>query len=129
MPMLFSSPRCVGFGALILLSGACAGDLPTLTSTGARIYVTSMASGDPIEHDGYLLSLDGQPGRRLGANGVLLFADLVDGPHTLTLTEITSGCKVYGRNPRTVEGVSGTTTQSLFLVNCSVPGTARILVQ
>jgi hypothetical protein len=40
-----------------------------------------------------------------------------------------TGCAVNGVNPRTVQTVAGKTTQSQFMVTCSVPGTARIVIQ
>jgi hypothetical protein len=40
-----------------------------------------------------------------------------------------TGCAVNGVNPRTVQTMAGQTAQSQFLVTCSVPGTARIVVQ
>jgi hypothetical protein len=119
---------CCGWGALTFLLGAC-GDVPTFTASAARIYVTSMTFGDPIEADGYTLSLDGAAGRQLGPNGVVLFSELEAGPHTLALAGLSNGCAVNGVNPRTVETVGGQTAQSQFLVSCSVPGTARIVVQ
>jgi hypothetical protein len=114
---------------VVMLLGACGGDLPTFTSSAARIYVTSMTFGDPIEADGYTLSLDGAAGRKLGPNGGVLFSELEAGSHTLTLSGMSTGCAVNGVNPRTVETMAGKTAQSQFLVTCSVPGTARIVVQ
>lgn len=120
--------HCCGWGALVVLLGAC-GDVPTLNSSAARLYVTSMTFGDPIEADGYTLSLDGAAGRNLGTNGAVVFSELEVGPHTLALTGMNRGCSVNGVNPRTVQTTAGQTTQSQFLVSCSIPGTARIVVQ
>jgi hypothetical protein len=120
--------NCCAWGALTFLLGAC-GDVPTFTATAARIYVTSMTFGDPIEADGYTLSLDGATGRNLGPNGVVVFSELEAGPHTLTLAGLDTGCALKGVNPRTVQTVAGQTAQSQFLVTCSVPGTARIVIQ
>ena len=119
---------CFGWGALGVLLGAC-GDVTTFNPTAARIFVTSMTFGDSIEADGYTLSLDGATGRKLGPNGVVVFSELEAGPHTLTLAGLDTGCAIDGVNPRTVQTVAGKTTQSQFLVTCSVPGTARIVIQ
>jgi hypothetical protein len=119
--------RCA-WGAPAVLLGAC-GDVPTFSPTAATIYVTSMTFGDPIEVDGYTLSLDGAAGRKLGTNGVVLFSELEAGSHTLALTGLTTGCAVHGVNPRTVQTAAGQTAESQFLVTCSKPGTARILIQ
>lgn len=120
--------RCCAWGAPAVLLGA-SGDVTTFSPTAARIYVTSMTFGDPIEVDGYTLSLDGATGRRLGPNGVVVFSELEAGPHTLTLAGLDTGCALDGVNPRTVQTVAGQTAQSQFLVTCSVPGTARIVIQ
>jgi hypothetical protein len=118
--------RC-GAGTLIVLLGAC-GEVPTFTPEAARIAVTSLTSGDPIESDGYTVILDGGAGRVLGVNASILFCEIEAGAHTLMLSGINPDCTVNGENPRTVRTVAGMTAQSLFPVNCSVPGTGRILV-
>ena len=120
--------NCCSWGALVVLLGAC-GNVPTISSTAARLYVSSMTFGDPIEADGYTLSLDGAEGRKLGPNGVVLFSDVEAGSHTLALAGMSAGCAVNGVNPRTVQTTAGHTAESQFLVSCSVPGTARIVVQ
>lgn len=117
-----------GVGALIVLLAGC-GDVPTFTPAAAGISVTSMTSGDPVETDGYSVSLDGGSGRPLGINGSVFFSEIEPGDHTLELSGINADCAVNGVNPRTVHTVAGMTAQSLFLVRCSVPGTGRILVQ
>jgi hypothetical protein len=118
----------LGWGALGILLGGC-GEVTTFSPTSARIFATSMTFGDPIEADGYTLSLDGAAGRKLGTNGVVLFSELEAGPHTLALTGLTTGCAVHGVNPRTVETAAGQTAESQFLVTCSKPGTARLVIQ
>ena len=118
----------LGWGALSLLLGAC-GDATTFSPSAARIFVSSMTFGDPIEVDGYRLSLDSAAARNLGTNGVVLFSELEAGPHTLALTGLTPGCAVHGVNPRTVQTAAGQTAESQFLVTCSQPGTARLVIQ
>lgn len=125
---VFTVANCIVWGALGVLLGAC-GDGPTFNSTAANIYVTSMTFGDPIEVDGSTLSLDGAAGRTLRPNGVVLLSELEAGLILLTLAGMNTGCAVNGVNPRTVQTVAGKTTQSQFMVTCSVPGTARIVIQ
>jgi hypothetical protein len=128
MTVPIGANRCT-WGALALALGACGGDVPTFDPAAANIEVTSITFGDPIEGDGYTLSLDGAAGRRLTPNGVVVFSNLESGPHTLTLAGMSLGCAVHGVNPRTVQTAGGQTAQSHFLVRCSAPGTARIIVQ
>jgi hypothetical protein len=114
--------------ALLLLLGGC-GDLPTFSPDAASISISSLTSGDPVETDGYTVILDGASSRRLGTNSSLFISSIDPGDHTLELSGIHPDCAVNGGNPRTVHTASGKTTESMFIVGCSVPGAGRILVQ
>ena len=117
---------------LILLAvglSACGGDdsaAPSSRATG--IEVSNETSGDPIEHDGYTVSVDAAPARILGVNASIVFSDLAPGDHTVALAGVEPDCTVLGANPRTVPTIDGT-AQSVFLVRCSVAGTGQIRVQ
>jgi hypothetical protein len=126
--MVTRATGCRGTAALVLLLGGC-GDPPTFSPDAAGISVSSMTSGDPIESDGYTVTLDGQSSRRLGPNASVLISPIEPGDHTLELSGIDPDCAVNGVNPRTVHSAAGMTAQSIFIVGCSVPGTGRILVQ
>ena len=110
--------------------GACGGNdsagPPSSLATG--IEVSNQTSGDPIEHDGYTVTVDDGAARALEVDGSVVFADLEPGDHLVTLGEIEPDCGVLGANPRTVHTTGGT-SESIFLVRCSVAGTGRIVVQ
>jgi hypothetical protein len=94
---------------------------------GTVIQVSNETFGDPIERDGYTVTVDGAE-RRLGVNASTAFADLEPGAHTVALSGVERDCAVLGVNPRTVETTAGPAS-SVFLVRCSVAGTGRIIVQ
>ena len=117
--------------ALALALPACGGSddggtaTPTPLTTG--IEVSNQTSGDPIEIDGYTVTVDGNA-QALPINTSVLFSDLEAGDHTVELGGIDQDCDVLGANPRNVHTTGGTAT-SLFLVTCSVAGTGRIVVE
>jgi hypothetical protein len=114
--------------ATVLILVAC-GDPPTFDPGLASISVSNLTYGDPIEADGYSLSVDGGPVHGLGVNGSVLLSELDPGPHQLELSGIAAHCAVNGVNPRTVQTVASITALSKFLVDCRVPGTGRIVVE
>jgi hypothetical protein len=113
-------------GAVLCACGSSESASPPSTLT-TGIEVSNQTSGDPIE-DGYSVTVDAMPARPLGVNGAVVFADLEPGDHTVTLGGIDPDCGVLGTNPRTVHTTGGT-SESVFLVRCSVAGTGRIVVQ
>lgn len=118
--------RC-GLAALAVVLAAC-GDPFKGPAVTTGIQVSNETSGDPIEHDGYTVSVDAAPGRPLDVDGSILFSDLEPGDHSVELAGVEPDCEVLGVNPRTVHTTNGT-AQSLFLVRCSVAGTGRVVVQ
>ena len=115
-------------GVAAAMLTACDGQEPLQTrALGTRIAVSNQTFGDPIEHDGYTVTVDGAE-RALGVNGSVVFADLEPGAHTVALGGLDPDCAVLGVNPRTVQTTEGTAS-SVFLVRCSVAGTGRIIVQ
>jgi hypothetical protein len=116
--------------AAIVVLGACGSDSsagpPSPLATG--IEVSNRTLGDQIDHDGYTATVDAAPARPLDVNGSVVFADLEPGDHAVTLGGIEPDCGVLGANPRTVH-ITGGTSETIFQVRCSVPGTGRIVVR
>jgi hypothetical protein len=128
MPILPALGRC-GLASLGVVLGSCGdGDPARPTPLATGIEVVNQTSGDPIELDGYTVSVDAAPLRALAVNASVVFPDLEPGDHSVELAGMEPGCTVLGANPRTVHTTGGTAT-SLFLVRCSAPGTGRIVVQ
>ena len=120
------------FSLILLAAGlyACgaddSGSPPSTTGTG--IQVSNETSGDPVEQDGYSVTVDAEAPRALDVNGSIVFSGLPPGDHTVALSGVEPDCGVLGANPRIVPTTDGT-AESVFLVRCSVAGTGRILVQ
>ena len=116
--------------AAAMALGACGGSdsAGPPSSLASGIEVSNQTSGDPIERDGYSVIVDDGAARPLDVDGSVVFADLAPGDHLVTLGEIEPDCGVLGANPRTVHTTGGT-SESIFLVRCSVAGTGRIVVQ
>jgi hypothetical protein len=128
MPILPALGRC-GLASLGVVLGSCGdGDPARPTPLATGIEVVNQTSGDPIELDGYTVSVDAAPPRALAVNASVVFPDLEPGDHSVELAEVEPDCTVLGANPRTVHTTGGTAT-SLFLVRCSAAGTGRIVVQ
>jgi hypothetical protein len=119
-----------GFRIATAMLALCAcGDPPTFDPGAASISVTNLTYGDPIEGDGYTVSVDGGSEQVMGVNASVLLSELTPGPHLLELSGIATHCAVNGVNPRTVQTAASLTAQSKFLVDCRVPGTGRIIVE
>ena len=121
--------RLPGLATLGVALAACGGDSaapPSALATG--IEISNQTTGDPIEHDGYTVTVDDVPARALEVNRSIVFSDLEPGDHRVTLGGVETDCSVLGANPRTVHTTGGT-SESVFLVRCSVAGTGRIVVQ
>jgi hypothetical protein len=116
----------VSLGALLV---ACGDGSPAAPAGTAEIAVSNRTSGDPIETDGFLVRLDGDDGHALPVGGSIVLTGLEPGDHRLELAGIADGCAVSGANPRVVPTQAAVTTQSLFLVACTVPGTGRVVVR
>ena len=88
----------------------------------------NQTTGDPIELDGYTVSVDASPARPLQVNHSVAFPDLEPGDHSVALGGVEQDCRVLGENPRTVHAAGGTAS-SLFLVTCNASNAGRVVVQ
>ena len=118
--------RIVGFGIAVAGCGGDAASPPDLSFANIRI-ITSI-EGQPLDQDGYILSVDGGAGLPLGVRDTLVVPDVAPGEHTLELSGVSPECRVLGLNPRTVRVVAVQTTHSVFGLICGIPGTGRITV-
>ena len=89
------------------------------TSATASIEITTTTSGENLDTDGYLATLDGNPGRPIGSNGTITFTAVPAGSHGVRLTAIAPNCTA-GQNPRTV-AVAGDPVTVRFDIVCGPP--------
>jgi len=94
-------------------------ELACSTATGS-IELTTVTTGQSLDPDGYLATLDGAPGRPVGSNGTITFAGVTAGNRTVILTGIAPNCIVVGENPRTV-AVGADAVGTTFEVTCGPP--------
>ncbi len=95
------------------------------TPTGS-IEVTTLTTGESLDPDGYLATIDGAPGRPVGSNGTITFAGVTAGDHTVILTGVAPNCAVVGENPRTVP-VGTDAAGTRFEITCGPPTGAIII--
>ena len=118
--------RRIAFWSALAAWLGCGGDggagieLPAL-----RVHTTT--AGVEPDPDGYLVAVDGTPGRPIGVNASLEIGALEDGPHTVELREVAPNCSVQGTHPRTVQTTAGGTAEVEFEVECR-PSTGAVRV-
>ncbi|MFL5495089.1 MAG: hypothetical protein ACJ8DC_11960 [Gemmatimonadales bacterium] len=88
------------------------------------LQVTTSTSGTDPDPDGYSLSVDGDQGREVGVTDTLEISGLTEGDHQVSLGGVIDNCTVQGDNPRTVHIVSGSTSDTEFVILCGPPGGA-----
>ncbi len=88
------------------------------SSTG-NIEITTATTGENLDTDGYLATLDANPGRPVESNGAITFTAVTAGNHAVRLTGIASNCTA-AENPRTVAVASDPVTVRFDIV-CGPP--------
>src|SRR5882762_5561083 len=94
----------VAAAATLMFAAACrdaqspdpqASLLPGLPGVGA-IVVSTVTSGSPVDPDGYTVTVDNGPSQHIAPTGVVTFAGLSVGNHTVTLSGVAANCSVNG---------------------------------
>jgi hypothetical protein len=115
-----------GFG---IAAAGCGGDTVSPPDQSlASIQVITATEGQPLDQEGYILRVDGGPGRPLGVSDTVVVSDVAPGEHTLELFGVSPRCRVVGLNPRTVKTLAAQTTRTFFGLTCGIPGTGRLTV-
>ncbi|HKT60141.1 MAG TPA: hypothetical protein VJQ46_08830 [Gemmatimonadales bacterium] len=90
------------------------------TTGGFLVEVTT--TGDPIDPDGYQLSVAGVAARDIGTSARETFAGLTPGVHLITLKDVDAPCAVVGGNPQPFTVVPGKTVAVRLAVACGGAG-------
>jgi hypothetical protein len=93
-----------------------------------NIQVVTSIEGEPLDPDGYSLSVDGGLGLPLGVRDTAVVPDVIPGEHTLELSGVAPECRINGSNPRTVKTLADQTTHSEYGLVCGTVGTGRLTV-
>ena len=119
------TPDCLAVSSLSLiavLTLGCRDSTPTAVAppTGAiEITVSTASSVIDRDIDGYLLIIDGGPGKHLEVDTALTIRDLPMGKHLVRLDGLAPNCWVSGSNPRSVDVIRGARSPVSFEVACS----------
>jgi hypothetical protein len=104
--------------ALVLgIAGACKSD-PSEPVTVGSIQANVTTTGSDPDPDGYTVLVDGAGGQAVGVNGSVVFSDVQQGDHQVSIQGLAANCSVSGSNPQTVSVVAGQTTQASIAVTC-----------
>lgn len=80
--------------------------------------ITISTTGEDIDPDGYVISVDGADAQAIGVNEQLSFSGLTPGEYNVELGDVAANCTVAGNNPRTVTVTGGNTAVTGFTVAC-----------
>jgi hypothetical protein len=82
------------------------------------VNVSVATSGSSPDPDGYSVTVDGDAGRPIAANGTVAVPDLAVGSHLVGLAGVAANCTVEGDNPRSVEVIAGSVVPVDFSIEC-----------
>jgi probable HAF family extracellular repeat protein len=94
----------------------------TCSATTGSIEVLLTMTGEYLDTDGGLVSVDGGEARQLELESAVTFTDLAPGPHTILLNDVAANCSIEGQNPRDVEVVAGQTVPTTYAIECGPCG-------
>jgi len=98
------------------------------STRNGSIQVTATTTGELLDGDGYLVSLEGVGSGTLPINdGLITFSDVPQGVQVLTISGIAENCELFGDATRSVEVQPGSTTAVVFEVECS--GSSLIVLE
>ncbi|MEA2722939.1 MAG: TolB protein, partial [Gemmatimonadales bacterium] len=86
--------------------------------TTGSLRITAVTSGPSPDAGGYVVVVDGPPGRTLGANAAISI-NLPTGGHTVALTGVAENCSVAEGLSRDISVTGGATTEVTFVVTCT----------
>jgi hypothetical protein len=107
-------------GALILAVGACGDDDNSALNPGplGDFAVITVSSGDELDLDGYEIRVNDISSGAIGVNDNVEFQARAVGTYTVELTEVAANCAVNGDNPRPVQVIADSLTDTTFEVTC-----------
>ena len=108
--------------ALSLAAVACSSDGgpsgPPLPTTGSIVVRTS-TSGQSLDEDGYLITLDSGVSRSVGANDSVVYLDVAPGTHQMSIAGLADNCTLGGPDSLSVVVTAGATTRLNAGVSCA----------
>ncbi len=103
---------------------AC-GDTPN-EPAASSLEITTVTTGDPMDPDGYVVTLDGVA-HPIGSNATLTLGDVSPGDHEVELQGLAVECTLTGPNPRPVTVNEGAPGQIILRISClATPGSITV---
>jgi len=91
------------------------------------VEITIGTSGTGVDQGDFTVQVDGAPAQVIGPNATV-WAQKIEGEHTVQLHAAGQNCVVQGENPRAVTVPAGDTVKVSFMVSCSGnTGSIRII--
>jgi len=107
--------RCAGFLLLSMLGVACR---DSSAPTRGTIDVTVRSTGNDLDPDGYVVTLDSRKTQNATLNSTIEFTGVAPGNHSVSLGNLASNCTVSDGNPRSVRLEAQATVTANFPVAC-----------
>lgn len=101
------------------LEGPPAGPVTATTLALGDLTVTATTTGADLDPDGYTVTVDGSTSQAIGVDGVVTFANLLEGDHAVELGGAAANCTVAGENPRTVTVPPNGAVETAFAIDCA----------
>jgi Tol biopolymer transport system component len=93
---------------------------------GLRITTTTSGSGAGSDPNGYAVVVDSGVAQTIAGSDTITVNGLSVGSHTVTLSDLGTGCSVSGDNPRVVLITARAVVDLSFTVTCTGPAPSRI---
>lgn len=106
----------VVFG-LLACGGSESTSGPSESTTGA-LEVRASTTGDTLDSDGYRVTLDGGIERSLGPSESIIYEDVAEGDHEVTISGVQANCSPGADATRTVTVTAGSTATTAFDIAC-----------
>lgn len=106
-------------GAGMLIAVSC-GDDQGPSQTNGTILIGALTSGQDLDGNGYLVSVDGGQGTAIGLLDTVFVTSLDPTTHVVTLSGIAENCTPEGNNPRSAAVIPGDTVSVVFEINCEL---------
>jgi hypothetical protein len=90
------------------------------TTAGQRDFlILTATSGDDLDGDGYVVSLDGSLNVSMAVNDLITLADISPGDHTISIDAVAPNCAVLGEIVRGVLVAVGARSDVDYAIECS----------
>ena len=103
---------------LFLLMTACSSDSNGPSNETGSLRVFSVTTGDDLDPDGYVVTLNGSAGQPIGVNASVTVSGLAPARYAVGLENVASNCAVEGANPRSVTVTESATVEATFQIAC-----------